>query len=368
MPRLEAMGDRPQIAYALYFYCLVVSTGCDFPAAEALAKRDVEIAERLRDPRARAYARTADLYVSSVTARYSLEEAERIGTELIADCKIAGDKYILNWANFAVAADYMSRGLMNKSRDWAWKLMADGRERDDRRAIGMAHWLLCWVNIVDARYEDALANAEESLRTAIAPFDRYTALAGRGTASIFLGRAKDGLAQLQEVTRWASETDLPYLSRVMTGGIAVAYALTGRLKEVIALLEREIVACDNDGDRGNGCLGRIILAEIYLEILASQQKVALGSLLKNFGAILRGRLLGARLARALLEEAGRAPQLHEQGTLRARIDMDLGLLHKIAKQSGLARQYLEKARGSAEQQGAVLMVGKIDAALAELRN
>jgi class 3 adenylate cyclase len=179
MPTLEAMGDTPQIAFALYFYCIVLAGGCDFRAAEELAKRDLEIAGRLGDPRARAYARTADLYVSSILARYSLEEAERMGAELIADCKIAGDNYILNWANFAVAADYVSRGLMNEARDWAWKLMADGRERDDRRAIGMAHWLLCWVNIADARYEDAIANADASFQTAIAPLDRYAALAGR---------------------------------------------------------------------------------------------------------------------------------------------------------------------------------------------
>jgi hypothetical protein len=70
----------------------------------------------------------------------------------------------------------------------------------------------------------------------------------------------------------------------------------------------------------------------------------------------------------LLDEAGQHPQLHGQGTLRARIDMDLGLLHKMAKHPGLARQYLEKARGPAELQGSVLMVGKIDAALAELRD
>ena len=289
-----------------------------------------------------------------------------MGAELIADCKIAGDNYILNWAHFAVAADYVSRGLMNEARDWAWKLMADGRERDDRRAIGIAHWLLCWINTVDARYEDAVANAEESLRTAITPVDRHVALAGRATASILLGQTVDGLTHLEEARRWTSEADFPYLERVMTGGIAAAYVLTGRLKEGVALLERTIDASDKDGDRGNAWWNRIFLAEIYLEILASRQKVALGILLKNFGAILRAKLFGARLARALLEEAGQHPQLHDQGALRARIDMDLGLLHKITKQRGLARQYLEKARGPAELQGAGLMVGKIDAALAEL--
>lgn len=154
----------------------------------------------------------------------------------------------------------------------------------------------------------------------------------------------------------------------MTGGIAAGYALTGRLKEGVALLETAIDTSDKNGDRGNASWNRIFLAEIYIEILASQQRVALGIVLKNFGAILRGKLFGARLARALLDEAGQHPQLHSQGTSRARIDMDLGLLHKIAKRRGLARQYLEKARGPAELQGSVLMVGKIDAALAELRH
>jgi hypothetical protein len=173
---------------------------------------------------------------------------------------------------------------------------------------------------------------------------------------------------LEEVRRWTSETDFLYLEHQMNSGIAAAYVLTGRLKEGVALLERTTDASDKNGARMNACWNRIFLAEIYIEILASQQQVALRVLLRNFGAILRGKLFGARLARALLEEAGQEPHLHDQGTMRARIDMNLGLLHKITKQRGLARQYLEKARGPAELQGAVLMVGKIDAALAELRH
>jgi hypothetical protein len=139
--------------------------------------------------------------------------------------------------------------------------------------------------------------------------------------------------------------------------------LTGRLKEGIALLERTIDASDKDGDRGNAWWSRIFLAEIYIEILASRQQVALSVVLKNFGTILRAKLFGARLARELLEDASQEPQLHELGTLRARINMDLGLLHKIAKGRDLARQYFEKARGPAELQNAAMMVGKIDAAL-----
>ncbi len=46
--------------------------------------------------------------------------------------------------------------------------------------------------------------------------------------------------------------------------------------------------------------------------------------------------------------------------------MDLGLLYKFKRQPGRARTFLEIARVPAELQGATSLVGKIDAALAEL--
>ena len=57
---------------------------------------------------------------------------------------------------------------------------------------------------------------------------------------------------------------------------------------------------------------------------------------------------------------------NERGALRARINMDLGLLYKLKRQPGRARTFLEIARVPAELQGATSLVGKIDAALAEL--
>ena len=51
---------------------------------------------------------------------------------------------------------------------------------------------------------------------------------------------------------------------------------------------------------------------------------------------------------------------------QARINMDLGLLYKLKRQPGRARTFLEIARAPAELQGATSLVGKIDAALAEL--
>ena len=89
-------------------------------------------------------------------------------------------------------------------------------------------------------------------------------------------------------------------------------------------------------------------------------------MVRNLGWILRVKFSGVRRIEALLEQVGRAPHLHEQGVMRARINMIIGLLHKFKKEPKLARQFLEKARAPAQHHGATELVTKIDAALAKL--
>jgi hypothetical protein len=73
-----------------------------------------------------------------------------------------------------------------------------------------------------------------------------------------------------------------------------------------------------------------------------------------------------RRIEVLLNQAARNPHLDERGFTRARINMNMGLLHMLKKEPDLARQYLEKARAPAEQNGASFFLSKIDAALSEL--
>ena len=52
---------------------------------------------------------------------------------------------------------------------------------------------------------------------------------------------------------------------------------------------------------------------------------------------------------------------------RARIDADLGILHKLSKRRDQARSHLMQARPVAESLGATGLLSKIDTALADLR-
>ena len=121
LPRLEALGDSPQLVSALYFHLL--DHHCDFVAAEVRAKLALSIAQRLNDTRAQAYARSALLFCSTILGRHTLEEAEAEGSLVLKTCIRAGDNYILNWAYWSIAWDYVCRGLTKKARVWALKLI-----------------------------------------------------------------------------------------------------------------------------------------------------------------------------------------------------------------------------------------------------
>ena len=111
---------------------------------------------------------------------------------------------------------------------------------------------------------------------------------------------------------------------------------------------------------------RMSLAETFLEFLAPKQKSALSVLLKNLPFLIETVLIGRRRALELLMQARDNPFWAGATYFRARIDADLGILHKLSKRRAEARSYLMQARPVAESLGATGLLSKIDAALADL--
>ena len=58
---------------------------------------------------------------------------------------------------------------------------------------------------------------------------------------------------------------------------------------------------------------RILLAEIYIEILSGRKKPRVAVVVKNFWAIVDAVVFGARHARTLLHQAASVKQLSERG-------------------------------------------------------
>jgi len=366
LPKLEQAGASPQFVFALHIQAMILTHGYEFERAEATAKRALEIALQIGDARAAGYARHALMFCSTLLGRWPLDQAERFGAELITTAERVGDNYLLNWAYWSVAWSYLYRGLLVEARAWAHKLIESGRQRDDRRTLAMAYWTLGWIDLAGERFEEAIRDASDCIKTAVTRFDVVTGNYVKATAELLSGQIDKALTRLQEQREWLETNGWVFSANGADCSIGTALAFSGRLKEAIRHLEKALVQSDEHGDVYAATWNRIALAEIYLAIVTSSGKPSLRVVTNNLGTIVSGKLRGAERALALLEQAGNMRQVHERGILRARIDFDVGLLLERKRQFDAARQRLLAARTAAEAQDVPPMVARIDAALARL--
>ncbi len=197
-----------------------------------------------------------------------------------------------------------------------------------------------------------------------APNERRQGAMLKAVSGILLGRASEGL---EEIDALNSEFERSaHLIAMLHAPQGVALAMLGRISEGIQVVEQEIGRYDRIGCKFHGAWARIILAEIYIEILSGKEKPPVSVLLKNFWTIVGATLFGARRARTLLQQAAAVEQLSEWGVHIARINFDLGVLSALKKKRDEARSYFAKARVGAESQGADVLLQKIEAALARL--
>ena len=101
---------------------------------------------------------------------------------------------------------------------------------------------------------------------AIAPFDRLQGEIIRAVAAILSGSARDGLEQIEALN--AEFHRLGALYNVFESPRGLALIETGRIFEGIRLIERAIAARDAAGDRTQAGFARILLAEVYIQLLA----------------------------------------------------------------------------------------------------
>jgi class 3 adenylate cyclase/tetratricopeptide (TPR) repeat protein len=361
IPRLQALGDTPQLVFALWFHCMLLEHRCDFSAAEVRAKLALSIAQRLNDVRAQAYAQSALLFCSTILGRHGHDAAEIEGKRVLEICLRAGDNYILNWAYWSIAWDYVCRGRTREARVWALKLIDSGRQRQDDRALGMAYWTLAWIDIQDHRFADAIANAQRCRKTAATTFDRNAGMMASATGLLLEGRFEEGLAQLLKLKKWALDNGWLYSASGVDFAAGPALAATGRIAEGIRMLKAGIAACEATGSRAMASWNRLSLAELYLQMLSSKKRPSIRFILSNLGTIVWVSMFGNRRARQLLGEVVQNDQIHELSTSRGWIEIDLARLCILRKQPDLARQHLRKAHLAASAQNSTPMLSEIDA-------
>jgi hypothetical protein len=336
----------------------------DFHESLEMMAEAHDIAERLGDGRARAYARYGLLLVRSFMGLDTPETGERMSADMMEDSLRYGDNYIRNFSHYMASQDYLARGLLKEAREAALRLMKSGEERSDPRAIGLANFLLSLIALFREDPEAALGHAEDCIRFAVTPHEQNWGGMARVQAKMALGRVQDALAELDALDSKFDRLGSNYFIQDTPRGLAQLMA--GRLAEGVRIIEHEIDRNTKAGDRWFSTFVRVYLADIYVQMLTSKEKPPPGLVRNNFWTLIGIKLFGARRARALLREAAASKHLSDRGVTRATIDFNLGALSAMKRKRAEAKGYFEKARVVAEDQGAAKLLERIDAALAQL--
>jgi peptide/nickel transport system ATP-binding protein len=224
------------------------------------------------------------------------------------------------------------------------------------------------------------------LSVVVTPWDGESATLGKGFALVMLGPTEEGekLIEGQRSRRLLGKAEEGakliegQRSRALIYGylhtlsftdlyVGVCKVLQGDIGAGIHFIEEAILRREKDGYRrmAHGC--RIILCEIYLNIIGGYQALPLPTLLRNLPILLKVRVTASSRIRStmtlMLEELQGDPV---SGYHFGHLKLIQGLLYKTKKKRALALEHLTEAKRILTEVGQTPTLARVDAALAEL--
>jgi hypothetical protein len=323
--RMEKIGDSPDLVLVLHHYSFALITRSMFREARATGDRAFAIADRLGDYRARAYARASRILCSTILTPMSPEEVEREGQLALEEAKQEPDGYIENWIPWVLLWDFGHRFEINRAKSFAHNIVQNARERSDPRAHGLGLWSLGWVNILDEQFADALANGEEGEKVAVLPLDRLVSTQVKGIALIGLRQVDDGSRILTELREQFTKNDWRYNCSGTNLILGLALIMQGKFAKGTSQIRNHIAESERQGYHLLADWSRVLLAEVYLELLTGKEKPGIRVLLQNLVFLIRTLPFAAGMALRLLSQASANQQIGKSTTLAARISFGIGL-------------------------------------------
>ena len=363
IPTLNRLGDSRHYALFLHHYvsCLV----CNARYLDALKVRTElsQMAARLGDSEAIAYALVSELSVSTYCAPMPTDvfDAKRAEAETL----LAGlhDAYLQNFFLATVGWDEVCRGRVNRAHATADRLMAAGTAMSDPRSLGYGTAMRALIASVTDDHEQALEMSALALGVSRAKFEQAIASAAGCSAKIILrkpGAVEDVQGHLDTCTAngWRMFQAGPELM------LGVAQVLDGQIGKGLTAIEAAIAKNEEERFRASADWGRLYLCEIYLSILSREGSISTGVMLRNVGTLIKVITLGAGRIARLIEQVRSSQQFDPNGHNIGRTEMILGLLHKLKKNRVLAERHLTEARRIIGASGASPLLTRIETALA----
>jgi class 3 adenylate cyclase len=367
LARVDRLGDDPRVVLIRHQYVFALIWGAHYREAASMQEETSPIADRLGDSRSKAYSLAGDIHVSTMIAPKPLADFEKLKNDAIEAASETTDSYIQSWIRFVIGWQEFHRGRIMHARALAHELMQVGQMLEDPRSIGLGLALLTIIAMVFDSYADALDHSERALAVAVAPIDRNIARVGKGAALVLLRRIEEGAKIIDEERRRAIADGDLYVFAATDGIIGVSKVLQGSISEGICFLEEGILKREREGYPGMSEWYRLLLGEVYLQIIGGDERLPFLSMIKNLPTLLKVSVTASSHIRAMMAHILENPHFNREGHFVGRAQMILGLLYKIKKKRALALQHLTEAKHILSPFGQSPMLARLDAALTELR-
>jgi hypothetical protein len=395
LARIDRLGDDPRVVLVRVVYAIALFVNARYRQAAAMQREASPMADRLGDVGSKAWTLATEILVTSIVEPKPLHEFEMLKAEAIkaasdmaeAIIQRAAGNYVFSddsylderqrriiaafarrWTWFVIGVEEFFRGRINDARDAARELMKIGRLLNDPRSTSLGLSLLSMAALASESYSEALEYSEQSLAVAVTPVDRITALGMKLPVVVLLRRSEEG-AMLLEAHRRRCVADGHLTDLNMTDTIfGVCKILQGNIKDGLHLIEEGILRLEKEGCRDWADWSRLNLAEIYLQMIAGNERPPLLILLRNLPILLRVMVTAPSRIPDLVKRALANPHFDPAGHHIGRAEMILGLFYKVKKKRALAVQHLTAAKRILSQFGETPILARVDTALAELKH
>lgn len=343
IPVLQRIGDSRYHALFLHHYisCLV----CNARYFDALKVQGElsEMAGRLDDAEAIAYALVSELSVSTYCAPLASEVFDAKRIEVEAALAAVNDPYLHNFYLATVGWDEVCRGRVDKAHATADRLVALGTAMNDPRSLGYGTAMRALIASVTDDYEQALAMSERAMDVSRAKFEQAIASAARCSTKILL-RQPEAVEETHNHLETCARNGWIMFQAGPDLVLGVGEVMNGRIGRGLAKIEAAIARNEQQGFRASADWGRLYLCEVYLSILSGEGGASPSVILRNGWSLLTVFLRGPGRIAALIEQVRSSQQLDVNGHNIGRAEMVLGLLYKIRKNDLLAERHLTEAR------------------------
>jgi hypothetical protein len=223
---------------------------------------------------------------------------------------------------------------------------------------------LAWIENILQNYQQALRYSEETLEVAVTTWDQMSATYARAFALVML-RKPEGISILDVVRQDRANTFVLWLLDL---AYAFSLILQGRIAKGIRWLKRGILEREKEGFQTRAEWLRILLCQVYLEIIEGNEKPPFSVLVRNLPTLLWVKILGPSRVRAIMNRVRPLFLTHTgpDSFFVASCEMILGLLEGTQGRRESALEHLAEAKRILLQFGQTPILARVETALAEL--